>query len=64
MCLLTMRLFMGQVGWVCGRQCGQGAQPEKPLEEQGWWGTRVAVGALQAAGGAWEQGQGLATPPG
>ena len=38
MCLLTMCLFMGQVGWVCGRHFGQGPQPEKPLEEQGWWG--------------------------
>ena len=23
---------------MCGRHFGQGPQPEKPLEEQGWWG--------------------------
>ena len=40
-CLLTMSLFMGQVGCVYWGHCGQGAQedePEKPLEEQGRWG--------------------------
>lgn len=46
-CLLTVSLFMGQVGCVCWGHRGQGAQedePEKPLEEQGQWGCRSLWG--------------------